>query len=75
MYKIIGKIDCWDDIPWGAPIVVSGSIGGSDTWMHRMPGVFMNNNDTPRFIDDFGVQTCLKKGDLLALNILERSKT
>lgn len=75
MYKVIGKIDGWDDIPWDAPIIVTGSIGGSDTWMLRMPGVFKNDNGSSRFLNDFGMPTHFKKGDLLALNILERRET
>lgn len=74
MYKTTGKIDSFDDIPWGIPIIVTGSIDGSRAWMQRMPGVFKRDSGNFRFVNDFGMSTHFKKGDIISLNMLERSK-
>ena len=72
MYRVTGKIDRWDDIPWDVPIIISGGINGSDAWFWRMPGVFKKDNDRSRFVDDFGMSTPLLKGGRIGLNILEK---
>ena len=72
MYKVVGKIDRWNDIPWDVPTIVSGSSGGNSAWFWRMPGVFRKDNGRCWFIDDFGCSSTLEKDGLIALNVLER---
>jgi hypothetical protein len=74
MYKVTGTIDKWDDIPWDARIIVTGSIDGSRAWMLRMPGVFKKDSGDYRFVDDFGIATHFKRDGRISLNILERSE-
>lgn len=74
MYKTTGRIDSFDDIPWDIPIIVTGSIDGGRAWMQRMPGVFKRDSGNFRFVNDFGMSTHFKKGDIISLNILERNE-
>jgi hypothetical protein len=72
MYRVIGKINSFENIPWGKPIIITGSIDGNRAWFQRMPGVFKKDNDNFRFVDDFGMSTCFEKNDFLSLNLLEK---
>ena len=71
MYKKIGNIDGFNDIPWDKPIIITGSIGRA--WSHRMPGVFKKDNNDFRFVNEFGMSTRFNNNDLISLNILEES--
>lgn len=73
MYKVVGKIDSFKDIPWNKPIIVTGGIDGSRAWFQRMTGIFRKDNDKFRFVDDFGISTCFGENDSMALTVLEAS--
>ena len=69
-YEKVGEIAAFESIPWGKHVIVTGSIGGSRAWFHRLPGVFLNDNNNIRFISDYGTVTCFSKGDPISINLL-----
>jgi hypothetical protein len=72
MYKAIGKIDSFDEIPWDEPVIIAGSIGKhSRSWFWKMPGVFRKGNDDFRFLDDCGIATRFERNDSISLSLLE----
>lgn len=71
MYRRIGEIRTFKDIPWDKPIIVTGGIGWCGAWCQRMPGIFRKDNDDFRFVNDFGMSTRFNKNDFISLNILE----
>ena len=70
MYRKIGEIDSFGEIPWGKEIIVTGSIGNGD-WVQRMKGVFEQNSNDYRFKNEFGMSTRFSPGDFISLNVLE----
>lgn len=72
MYEIIGKINSFEDIPWGKPVIITGSINGNRSWFHRMPGKFRKDNNDFRFIDDFGMITRFERNASVSLNLLKK---
>lgn len=71
MYKKVGVITAFEDIPWGTHIIVTGSIGGSKSWCQRLPGTFLRDNDNYRFISDYGTATCFSEDDDILMSMLE----
>ena len=70
MYRKIGKINSFDEIPWGKEIIVSGSIGKRD-WMQRMKGVFEQSGNDYRFKNEFDMFTRLSPDDFISLSVLK----
>ena len=70
MYRKIGEINGFSEIPWGKEIIVTGSIG-SGNWVQRMKGVFEQNSSDYRFKNEFGMSTHLSPNDFISLNVLE----
>ena len=70
-YTTVGHITSFSEIPWGEPVIVSGSIG-RDTWVQRMPGVFEKKNGGHRFRDDYGMITAIDEKSFIAISILEK---
>ena len=70
MYRKIGEIDSFGEIPWGKEIIVTGSIENGD-WVQRMKGVFEQNSNDYRFKNEFGMFTRFSPGDFISLNVLE----
>ena len=74
MYRKIGEINGFSEIPWDESVIISGSIGGNRSWVQRMPGVFRKDNNDFRFVDDFGMSTRFGRSDSTSLNLLEKYK-
>lgn len=70
MYKLIEKVDVFEDIPWDEPIIISGSIDSNQSWFWRMSGVFKKNDGDFRFMDEHGMATQFSRNDSISLNIL-----
>ena len=71
MYKRVGVITTFGEIPWGKHITVTGSIGGNRSWSCRMPGIFLRDNGNFRFMNDYGTATCFSEGDDILMSVLE----
>lgn len=69
-YKKIGTIDSFEEIPWGKPVIVSGSIG-RDAWMWQMPGVFEINDEKSMFVNEHNMAKDFDKKTRISLNVLE----
>ena len=72
MYKLVGSINSFKDIPFDKQVIISGSIDGTQSWFHRVPGIFRKDNDDYRFVDDHGMASRFRKETPLSLNVLER---
>lgn len=71
MYRRIGEIHGFNEIPWGKEIIITGSIGNG-SWVQRMKGVFKKSKNDYRFENEFGMNTCFAPSELISLNILEK---
>ena len=71
MYRIIGEIIHFNEIPWGKEVIVSGSIGRNH-WFWHMKGVFKSQSGNCRFENEFGMSTHLSPDDFISLNVLEK---
>lgn len=70
MYRKVGEINGFGEIPWGKEITITGGVGRG--WFWRMKGVFRKGNGDFRFVDDFGMSTRFGRDDLVSLNLLEK---
>lgn len=74
MYKKIGKIENFEDIPWGKEIIITGSVDGNRAWLYRMRGTFKKDDCNYRFVNEFGMPTHFNKQDKFSLNILQHEQ-
>ena len=72
MYKLVGVIRNFNDIPFDKQIIIAGSINGNELWFHRMPGTFKKDNDDYRFVNVHGMPTRFSKETPISLSILEK---
>ena len=72
MYKLVGIIRKFDDIPFDKQIIIAGSINGQEAWFHYMPGTFKKDNDDYRFVNVHGMPTRFGKETPIALSVLEK---
>lgn len=70
MYRKIGEINGFDEIPWGKEIIITGSVGNGWYWLAK--GTFEKNDTGFRFRDECGVCTQFAPGDFISLNVLEK---
>ncbi len=70
IFKIVGCIDNFQDIPFDQKIIISGSIGGKTAWFYKIPGIFIKINAGFCFLDDYGISTPFSENDIISLNIL-----
>lgn len=71
MYKKIGEINGFSEIPWGKEIIITGSVGNG--WYWNAKGRFTKNENGCRFQDDCGVCTQFIPSDFISLNVLEKA--
>ena len=71
MYRKIGEITRFSEIPWGKEIIVSCYIGKSD-WVWAMKGVFEQNSNGYRFKNELGMSIRFSPDDFISLNVLEK---
>lgn len=69
-YKKVGSIDTFGEIPWGKPIIVTGTTRRG-SWKWRMPGVFEKINGEPRFRNECGMSEIIDESYRISLDILE----
>lgn len=72
MYKVVGEIKNFNDIPFDRHVIISGAIDGTQSWFHRIPGTFKKDNDDYRFVDDYGMASRFRKDTPISLSVLER---
>ena len=71
MYRKIGEINNFSDIPWGKEIIITGSTG-NESWVSRMKGVFKKDSNGYRFENEFGMSTHFEPSSFISLNVLEK---
>jgi len=69
MYRKIGEINGFSEIPWGKEIIITGSVGNG--WYWQAKGNFIKGESSCRFKDECGVFTQFIPGDFISLNVLE----
>lgn len=70
MYRKIGEINSFSEIPWGREIIITGSVGNG--WYWKAKGRFSRNENGGRFQDECGACTQFAPGDFISLNVLEK---
>ncbi len=70
MFRRIGQINSFNEIPWGKKVMIMGSVCHND-WCYGMPGAFRKNERGYYFENDFGMKTYFKKEDFIGVNLME----
>lgn len=70
MYRKIGEISAFSEIPWGKEIIITGSVGRG--WYWHAQGRFSRNENGCRFQDECGVCTQFAPSNFISLNVLEK---
>lgn len=74
MYKKVGTIDHFEEIPFDRQVIISGGITRTD-WVWRMPGIFRKDNDDFRFVNEFEMSTRFNRDVSISLNVLEKEQS
>ncbi|TQI66249.1 hypothetical protein [Clostridium sp. KNHs216] len=71
MYKKVGEINRFSEIPWGKEIIITGSVGNGWYWLSK--GKFVRGDNGLHFRDDCGVYSQFAPNDFISLNVLEKA--